>query len=791
MFKNYIKIAWRNLLKNKVFSMINIFGLAIGITCASLIFLWVEDELNFNSVFEKEDQVYYVPTNQRYEGEWRTFFRSTPGPLAEDMKNEIPGIIRSVRTTKSEFLFKVNENSITKTGRHADHDIFEIFGLSFIEGNAQEAFANPEAIVLSRKTADQLFGENTKALGKVIKVNNLDNYVVTGVIENLPENVTYTFDWIAPFERYAIGKEWMTEYGSNFADTFVELSPEADFGTVDAKVRQIMQEKDEGNDTYAFLHSMKDWHLRDNFEGGKRVGGRILYVRLFSIIAFIILLIACINFMNLATARSEKRANEVGVRKALGSGRKKIIVQFIFEALLMTTMATGVSIIFLLILLPHFNILIEKNLTLGILEPLHIGFLFVITIVCGFLAGVYPAFYLSSFKPLEVLKGIKVTHGGASLIRKGLVIGQFTVSIVFIISTILVYQQIQHVKSRSLGYDKENLITMRVKGDMVKNFTAIKHDMINSGMITNVALNSYETLSAGNNGSGVHWDGIDPESDLLVSYRYITPEFLSTAGMEIINGRDFYTNSLADTTKVVITKSLAQLIDQNNVVGKMIGSRGKQREIIGVINDYVYGDMYGTSDPVIFFFDPEQENKRFSYRNMYVKSKSGADITQVLLTMKDIMYRHNPAFPFEYSFVDDSFHSKFKSEMLVGKLSRVFAILAIILSCLGLFGLAAYTAEQRNKEIGIRKVLGASVFGVVRLLSKEFIRLVFLAILIAIPLAWLMMQYWLENFAYRIEINWTIFLLAGVIAIGIALITVSFQAIKAATSNPVDSLRTE
>ncbi len=791
MIFNYIKIAFRNLLKNKGFSFLNIFGLAIGITCASLIFLWAEDEINFDSVFPNKDQVYYVIINHKYDGEWRTSY-ATPGPLAKALKNEIPGILRATRTSIQDMMFTVGQNAINKTGRYVDIDIFEIFSLPFIEGNAIDAFKNPEAIVLSKETAVQLYGENTKVLGKTIRVDNKTNYIITGVIDNLPENVTFDFNWLAPFERYAKGEAWMTKYGNNFADTFVQLSAKANFETVDAKVRKIIAEKRgrSGGD-YAFLHAMNDWHLRSNFEGGKKVGGAIIYVRLFTIIALIILAIACINFMNLSTAQSEKRANEVGVRKAIGSDRKSLIFQFITEALLMTTIATILSIILLLVLLPQFNLLIEKNLVLGLTNPLHITSLLSITLICGIFAGLYPAFYLSSFKPVDVLKGIKTTHGSASFIRRGLIIGQFVISIIFIISTILVYQQIQHVKNRELGYNKEQLITMKVQGDMVKNFSVIKQEMLNTGMIENVALNSLETLSTGNNGSGVYWEGIDKSNDFLVSYRYITPEFLSTAGMEVVDGRDFYTDSEKDTTRVVITQSLARIMGQGSAVGKIIGSRGKQREIIGVIKDYVYGDMYGTSDPVIFFYDPEQENKKFAYTYMYVKTKSNIATNEILSTMKKVMQKNNPAFPFEYSFVDDKFNEKFKSEQLVGKLSQLFALLAILISCLGLFGLAAYTAEQRRKEIGVRKVLGASVLGVVKLLSKDFIKLVGISVIISIPIAWYVMHNWLQGFAYRISINWWVFILAGFTALLIAMITVSYQAIRAATANPVKSLRTE
>ncbi|WP_108803942.1 ABC transporter permease [Aquimarina sp. Aq107] len=784
MIFNYIKIAFRSLLKNKGYSFLNIFGLAIGITCASLIFLWVEDELSFNTSFADQDQVYYIPTNQNYEGEWRTFY-STPGPLAQAMKDEVPGVIKATRSSSEERLFTVGDNAINKRGRYADADFLEIFNLKFIEGTRENAFNNPEAIILTLETAEQLFGKNDKVLGKTIKVNNRDNYVITGVVENLPKNITFPFDWVAPFERYQDGAEWMNEYGSNFSDTFVKLSPEANIAEVDNKIREIIPSKNPNTDTYAFLHALKHWHLKSKFEGGEKVGGRIKYVRLFSIIALIIMLIACINFMNLSTARSEKRANEVGVRKAIGSSRPRLMIQFVIEALMMSLLASILSIFLLLLILPQFNILIEKNLVLGLSNQLHIAILFIITIISGLFAGIYPAFYLSSFKPVEVLKGIKATSGSASFIRKGLVVGQFTISIVFIICTILVYQQIQHVKNRDLGYNKDQLIRIRANGNIIEKFTVIEQDLKNTGVVSGVALSNSQILSAGNNGSGLQWQGGTDTEDVLISYRHVNSDFFNTTGIELIEGRGFKKNQSLDSTNIIITQSLAKLMGENSPIGKTITAGDDVLQVIGVTKDYQYGDMYVSSDPVIFF------NNHDYARYFYIKTKSGVAIEDTLASIEKIMKKNNPAFPFEYTFVDEAFNAIFKSEQLVGKLSQIFALLAILISCLGLFGLAAYTAEQRSKEIGVRKVLGASVTGIVKLLSKDFLKLVCIAILLATPLAWLVMNNWLQEYAYRIEINWVVFIIAGFVAIIIALATVSFQAFKAAIANPVNSLKTE
>ncbi|WP_299113140.1 ABC transporter permease [uncultured Winogradskyella sp.] len=784
MIINYIKIALRSLLKNKGYSFLNIFGLAIGITCASLIFLWVEDEVSFNTGFPNQDQVFYVPTNQNYEGEWRTFY-STPGPLAQDMLNEIPGIEKATRSNLQEILFAFGDNSITRRGRYADEDFLDIFSLKFIEGNRENAFTNPEAIVLTQETSEQLFGKGERAIGKVVKVSNKDNYLVTGVVENLPKNVTFPFDWVAPFERYAEGEEWMTFYGNNFSDTFVKLAPEANFKTVDAQVRTLIVKKEENTTDYAFLHSIKDWHLRSKFDGGEIVGGRITYVRLFTIIAFIILLIACINFMNLSTARSEKRANEVGVRKAMGSSRGRLVTQFISESLMLAFIAAIVSVLFLAVLLPQFNLIIEKDLALGLSNPIHILALLSITVICGVFAGLYPAFYLSSFKPVQVLKGLKVSEGSASFIRKGLVVGQFTISIVFIIFTILVYQQIQHAKNRDLGYDKNQLLSMQIDEDFIPKFDVIQQELIRTGSVYNATLCNSQLLSGGNNGSGFTWKGGTDTEDVLISFRNVTESFFETTGMEIIEGRGFNKNYEIDSTSVLISQSLAKMMGNENPIGNIINRGDGPLEVVGVVKDYVYGDMFDSSDPVMFMNYPPYA------RYMFIKTKEGVPIDRALSDIEAVLKTYNPAYPFEYSFVDEAFDAKFKNEQLVGELSQIFAILAILISCLGLFGLAAYTAEQRSKEIGVRKVLGASVSGIVKLLSKDFLKLVGISILISVPIAWYATYSWLQDYAYRIEIDWIVFLVAGILAVIIALVTVSFQAIKAAIANPVDSLKTE
>jgi ABC-type antimicrobial peptide transport system permease subunit len=457
------------------------------------------------------------------------------------------------------------------------------------------------------------------------------------------------------------------------------------------------------------------------------------------------------------------------------------------EALITAGLSAMLSIIMLLLLLPSFNTLVEKQLELRLFDPTHLFSLFGITLVCGFLAGWYPALFLSSFRPVQVLKGLPRKQGGASLIRRGLVIIQFTVSIIFIISTIIVYQQVQHARGRDVGYAKENLVNISVSGEMIKEFNPIKQDLIASGHIENVALTNSNMLSSGNNGAGLSWQGGTNTEDVLVRFRYVSPGFFETMGLTIIGGHGFNENVVADSTNILITESLAALMGEGSAVGKTVTRNNTEYNVVGVVNDYLYGDMYGNarSGPVMFYNRPDFGN------TMYVKLRQEASVSEAMSSIFKVMKQYNPAFPLDYRFENDMFNARFRNEELIGDLSKIFAILAIVISCLGLFGLSAFTTEQRKKEIGVRKVLGASISGIVRMLSKDIMRLVGAALLIAAPLSWWLMHRWLEKFPYRIEIDWRVFALAGLTAIFIALLTISYQSIRSATANPVKSLRTE
>ncbi len=801
MLSNYVKTTLRNLARNKGYSFLNVFGLAIGIACAGLIFLWAENELKWDSSYANKSRIYAIRENASYDGNTFTNW-STPRPMAAAVKAEIPGVVNVCRMSdeSQNLLFTIGGRSLYSAGKYADPSVFSMFTLAFAEGGAATAFSQLHSVVITESAAKKFFGDDKTVIGKTVRVDNKQNYIVTGVLKDLPENSTLKFEWLIPYEvnliennSYASGDA--SDWASYGPFTFVELNSAADAGTINKQLYNYIHSKNAGQTTHAFLFPMRDWHLYDEFVNGKQTGGgQIAQVRLLSLIAWIILLIACINFMNLATASSEKRAKEVGVRKVLGSGKRALVFQFFGEAMMMSLLAALCAVIIIRISLPAFNMLMQKRLALDPGNPVHIIFLFSITLICGLIAGSYPSFYLSSFNAIQVLKGSRLKTGSAALIRKGLVVIQFAVSVVFIISTVVVYLQIQHIKSRDLGFNKNNLIEIDPQHDIAKTFTLIKQELLHTGLIENAAMADHSTLYGGNTDDGFRWKDKPENSQVSIAHRNVSPDFISTSRMQIIDGRDFSSDTASEKSNVIINQSLAKLMGKGSAVGKIIQSPRGNRDgeftnvrVIGVVKDYIYGNIYdGGAAPLIIFCKPAE------YQNfIYARLKPVGNIGQALSTIAAVMKKANPAYPIEYRFVDDQFNQMYQDETLTSKVSGVFAMLAIIISCLGLFGLATYTAERRIKEIGIRKVLGASVAGITTLLSKDFLKLVAIACLIAYPLAWWIMHNWLQHYEYRIEISWWIFMIAGLASMMIALITISFQSIRAAIANPVKSLRTE
>jgi predicted permease len=792
MIKSYFKTAFRNLWKSKGYNFLNIFGLSVGIACAGFIFLWIEDETGYDHHHPRKDQVYQVMGNQSYDG--RTFtYAATPGLMSPAMKAELPEVKNSARMTWNQnLLFSLGEKPLYEKGSYADSSIFDILGITFIQGSKDKAFEQLHSVVISEKMAERFFGNSKDIIGRQLKFNNKDEYSITGVMKDLPENTTYKPDWVIPYEVYHAKNSWLDHWGSNGIMTFVELDSKADPAALDKKIHLFVHNKDSLAAVRPFLFSMNDWRLRNKFEEGVHAGGRIQYVNMFNIIAWVILLIACINFMNLATARSEKRAREVGVRKVLGAGRGTLVGQFMGESILLSFFSVVLAIVLMLSLMSLFNGVVDKSLSMGLNKPTHMAMLIFIGLICGVVAGSYPALYMSSFKPIWVFKGIKMKGSTPAVIRKVLVVAQFFFSIVLIISTIIIYQQLQHVKNRDLGYSTDNLVQIDLRGNMDMNFPVIKQDLLSTGYIDNAALSGLNILQGGTSTTDFSWEGKDPSKDVLITTNYVSPEYISTAAMRIRQGRDFNPVRGHDSLGVIINKALADIISPDPV-GKLMlrdtsETGGISFTIVGVTDDFIFGDMYKKSEPTIMLAAP---NLPDYVDYMYIRIKAGSNMEKAVTAIGSVIKKANPEYPFDYSFVDQDFDKKFKSEALVGRLSRIFAILAIIISCLGLFGLSAFTAESRTKEIGVRKVLGASVAGITALLSKGFLQLIGIAAIIAFPVAWLLMHNWLQDYAYRINISWTVFALAGGLSLLIALVTISFQSIRAALSNPIKSLRTE
>lgn len=786
MIKNFIKTALRNLWKTKGYSFLNIFGLAVGIAAASLIFLWVENQLNFNDNFANKKDIYIVKSKQTYDGATYVF-ESTPGPFAQSIAKEIPGIKHAVRISwNSPMLFSVGDNNIFQNGVYADGSIADVLSLAFLEGDRKTAFDQVNNIVLSETAAKKLFG-NRPALGKTVKTNNSEPFIIAGVIKDLPKNSSYDFQWLIPFKKFEAGQDFLKNWGNNSVQTLVQVEDNANVNQINKQMMDFVKHKTNGEVTFSqnFLYPMERWITYNQFDNsGIEKEGGIKNIRLFTFIAWVVLLIACINFMNLATARSEKRAKEVGMRKVVGASRKSLIMQFLGESLVLAIISSLVAILLIYIFIGPFNSMIGQDLQVTILAPSHLLFLTTITLACGLFAGSYPAFFLSAFKPLSTIKGAKQKAGSGSLVRKGLVILQYTASVVLIICTIIIYQQIQHNKNRDLGFDKSQVLTTALQGDMAKHLPLIKNQLLATGVVQEVGVSDMSILNINSNTSGFSWDGKDPNASILIGMLRSDEGLIPALDLKLFDGRNFHQNFVGDTTSVIINEAFAKLIKKDGLVAGNTISYGEEKfTIAGVVKNFVYNNVYADPEPMLFL--PMNRDNGI----MTIRTKAGVDLPDAIQQIEKVIVKNNPGFPFDYKFLDDSFNSKFKAELFVQQLSSVFALMSIIISCLGLFGLAAFATEQRAKEISIRKVLGASVSGLIQMLNREFVILVAISCIIAFPIAWMIMSKWLTNYAHHIDISWTIFIISGLTAIIIALLTISSQAFKAAIANPTKTLR--
>jgi len=792
MIKNYFKIAWRNLVKNKAHSFINIAGLSVGLACSLLILLWVQSELAIDAFHKNGGRLYRVYERLYYDNKIDGQY-FTPGLLAEQLKKEIPEVQYSTAAAfgfNEQHTFNVGYKILKLKGSSADSDFFKMFSYPLLQGNAANALNSPSGIAISQAMAVDFFGSPQAAIGKTIRYDNRQDFTITAVFANVGANSSLKFDFLINWISFIKDNPWSTHWDNNGPATFIQLRAGADPVLVEKKITHFLDHLDKFEKKGTFteelgLQPFDQQYLHGNFKDGKFGEGRIEYVRLFSIVAMFILLIACINFMNLTTARSVKRAREIGIRKVVGAVKSVLIKQFIGESLFLTTIAVAVSLVVLMALLPVFNQVTQKQIELPFNQFYFWLKLAGITLVTGLIAGSYPALFLSSLNPVKVLKGTIKLDMRTTLLRKGLVVFQFVLSVVLIIGTIIVSRQINYIQSIALGYDRENLVYIPLEGDLIKNYEVFKNEALKLPGIMAVTRTDNTPTDIVNSTIGVQWDGKDPNTKVAFSNASVGYDFVRTMKLQLVSGRDFSKDFPSDSVGYIINEAGLKRIGYANPIGRSFTMWGQKGKIIGVVKDFHFNSLHEQIKPLVLHYGEKDGNGSMLVRIMPGQTK------EALAGLEGLATKLNPAFRFTYTFSDDEYNKLYNNEQIISKLSNAFAFLAIFISCLGLLGLAMFTAEQRIKEIGVRKVLGASVTSLFALLSAEFLWLVLIALLIATPIALYAMNGWLRGFVYHAPVQWWMFLLAGAIVIFIALATVSFQAIKAALINPIKSLRSE
>ena len=790
MMRYFFKVAYRNLLRNKGFSVINITGLAVGMASAILILLWIQDELSYDKFHKNKDRIYETWNRVPFDGKLSTW-NSVSAPLARVLERDLPEVERAVRVQPfSNLLLSAGDKKLILSGSIVDTGFLQLFSFPMRKGNPLTALNDMHSVLLSEKTAKNLFG-NEDAVGKIIRIENKDNYTVTGVLKDVSNNTRFDIGCVLPWSyiKYKEGQD--LGWGDNSTPTYVLLKPNVSLAAMAPKIKAIKQKYDDGARTMKwelFLYPLDRWRLYSSFTNGvEDNGGRIAFVKLFVIIAGFILLIACINFMNLSTARSEKRAKEVGIRKVVGAQKISLISQFIGESVFLAFLAGIAAIIIVQVSLPGYNQLIEKKLVLnsGDINTwiAFAGFI----LFTGLLAGSYPAFFLSSFQPVKVLKGTFKRANAVINPRKVLVVLQFTFAIILIICTIIVKQQIDYAQNRDNGYNKDNLTYHFLTGDLKKNYPLVKNELLSSGIASAVTKTNSPITSVWSDGWGQEWEGKDP-NDKTDFYRFYADDGLAkTVGLKFAAGRDFDLHQfLTDSSAMIINESALKIMKFKDPIGKIVKDNGREWHIVGVAKDFILTNPYEKIRPTLVFGAAGDW-----FETMLVKLNGKNSTANNMKAAEAIFKKYNPDFPFDLKFVDQEYARKFENEQRQGTLAALFSGLTILISCLGLFGLATYMAENRIKEIGVRKVLGASVTGIAALLSKDFVKLVIISFVLASPVAWWLMYHWLQDYNYRVTIQWWVFATACFLSVFIALATVSYQAIKAALANPVKSLRTE
>ena len=787
MIKNYLKIALRNLLKNKSFSAINILGLAVGMASAVLIILWIQYEVTYDQFHEKKDRIFEAWNKDTFSGKLQCW-NTTPKVFARTVEKEFPEVEMVVRVDwPNKRLFSIGEKRVSISGSAVDSNFFNVFSFPLLKGNSNSVLLDPYSIVLTEKLAKSLFGSE-EAMGKQIRIDEKDSYTVTGIVKDLPANTRFSkIEYFLPWSIVRKQNYDDPNWGNNSTRNYVLLKPNTTLASIAPKLKFIKRtHTDDEKTNEMFLYPISRWRLYSNFTNGSEDGGLIDFVKMFAVIAAFILLIACINFMNLSTARSEKRAKEVGIRKVVGANKASLISQFLGESILISFIAGLLALLIVQLSLPAFSTLTDKKLSVDYSNVffwlIFIGFV----IFTGIIAGSYPAFYLSAFKPVKVLKGTFLKTDKIVTPRKVLVVLQFTFAIILIICTAIVKEQIQHAQKREMGYDKNNLVYSYLEGDLQKNYPLVKNELISGGIATSVTKTSAPLTQGWSDTWGIEWKGKAKDDKTDFDVYNADQDLVKTAGLQLVSGRDFDLEEYpTDSLGMILNESAVKAMGFKDPLGQLIKNNNKEWHVVGVIKDFILQSPFYPTKPMVI------GGSKGWFNVIHFKLNPANSTADNLKKAEVIFKKYNPQYPFQYNFIDEEYAAKFRSEQRTSTLAALFAGLTIFISCLGLFGLAAYMAEGRIKEIGVRKVLGASVTSIVSLLSKDFVGLVIISFILASPVAWWLMHNWLQNYPYRVTIEWWIFVFAATISVIIALATVSYHAIRAATANPVKSLRTE
>lgn len=786
MLKNYLKVAFRNLTRSKGFTLINVSGLAVGMATAILIFVWIHYEVSFDTFHVNRANIYQA-WNKGQMNDKIECWPYTPKVLGPTLKAEYEDVADVARTFSRWFVTIVDDRKVSTKALIADPSFLDIFTFPLLEGNPGTALNDSYSIVVTEKMALKMF-DDTHVLGKEIKIDN-ELYRVTGVMKDLPPNTDFDFEYILSWEYMKRTNDDDVNWANNGIFTFVQLKPGHSFRSVSEKIKDVTIRHSEGLvKEEIILHPISRWHLYSRFENGKSAGGRIETVQLFAIIGGFVLLVACINFMNLSTARSEKRAKEVGVRKVAGADKALLVGQFLIESILLAGISASIAIILVQLSLPYFNTLVGQNVSVPFTKLYFWLALIAFTVMTGIIAGSYPAFFLSSFKPVTVLKGTFKKSFARINPRKILVVTQFTFAIVLIIATMIVVQQIRYTQTRERGYNATPLVYHWMTGALYKNYIPLKNELINSGIASSVTKTLSPMSMIMSDTWDLQWQGKNPEDKTDFDRMSADEGLVETASLKLVQGRDMNLQKYpTDSTAMLINEAAAKAFGFEDPIGqRIIETDGTEYHIVGVVKDFITGSPYQTIKPLVI-----EGVKGSGFNVIHIKLKDDVNPQEAITGIQALFQKYNPEYPFEFHFSDDDYATKFQDTERTASLTTVFTIFTIFISCLGLFGLASYMAEVRVKEIGIRKVLGASVIRITALLSKDFATLVLIAILIGTPIAWYAMDQWLQSFNYRTTINGWTFVLAGALCITLALITVGYQSIRAALENPVKSLRNE